>query len=184
MKIFVETDRIILREVVEDDAAAFFEMDSDPAVHTYLGSIPIETVDQALASIKFIRQQYIDFGIGRWAIVDKQTNTFVGWGGLKFRQDLVNGHANFYDVGYRLLRKHWGMGYATESARASIGYAFDKLKLDAVYALANVDNTASVNALQKSGLKITAELSYEGIRCYWFKITRTQYDKQRCIMRR
>ena len=172
MKIFAETERIILRELVESDAQAFYEMDSDPEVHRYLGSTPMRQLARAIETIQYVRQQYIDFGIGRWAIIDKQTNEFVGWGGMKFRQDLVNGHVNFYDVGYRLLRKFWGMGYATESAKASIAYAFEKMNLDTVYAMANVDNAASIKALLKSGFKITNELIHEGIPCYWFEITR------------
>lgn len=176
MKIFAETDRIILREIVETDAPAFFEMDADPEVHTFLGSTPLESIDQAITAIQHIRAQYVALGIGRWAIVDKETNEFVGWGGLKFRQDTVNGHTDFYDVGYRLRKKFWGMGYATESAIASIRYAFETLTLDAVFALANVDNISSRKALLKSGLKITTELTHEGIACHWFEISRADYE--------
>lgn len=177
MKVFAETERIILREIVEADAPAFFEMDSDPEIHTYLGSTPLKSIDQAIDAIKFVRQQYIDHGIGRWAIIDKQSGLFVGWGGLKFRQELVNGYTDYYDVGYRLLKRFWGKGYATESAKASIAYAFAELKLDAVYSMANVDNAASRNALLKSGLKITGELTYDGIPCNWFEICQADYTK-------
>lgn len=175
MKIYAETDRIILREIVLDDAAAMFEMDADPEVHTYLGKSPIQTIDQAIQNIKYIRQQYLDYGIGRWAIADKGTRQFAGWGGLKYRTDEVNGHANFYEVGYRLLRKFWGQGLATESAKASLKYAFEELHLDKVYAMANVENDASRNALLKSGLKITGQLEYEGIQCHWFEIKQADW---------
>ncbi|MES2454861.1 MAG: GNAT family N-acetyltransferase [Bacteroidota bacterium] len=175
MKIYVETDRIILREIVAEDAAALFEMDADPEVHRYLGKQPLRTIAQVQDYILFVRQQYIDFGIGRWAIVDKASNELVGWGGLKFRTDCVNGISNFHDVGYRLLRRFWGMGYATESARASLKYAFEVMGLEAVYALANVGNMASRNALLKSGLKITARLTHEGLECDWFEISKTDY---------
>lgn len=174
-KIMVETDRIILREITINDAPAMFEMDADPQVHTYLGKSPIQTIGQAISQIQFIRQQYHDYGIGRWAIVDKSTGNFVGWGGLKFRTDEVNGHINFYEVGYRLIRRYWGQGFATASARASLKYAFNELQLDAVYAMANVENLASKNALLKSGLVITGQLSYEGIACDWFEIKKEDF---------
>lgn len=176
MKIFTETDRIILREIVPEDAAAMFEMDSDPEVHVYLGKSPIQTIEQSLESIRYIRQQYLDYGIGRWAIVDKKTNQFVGWGGLKFRTDVVNGQTCFYDVGYRLLRRFWGQGFATESAKATLKYAFEELSLNTVYALANVENNASRKALLKSGLKITARIENEGILCDWFEIKREEWS--------
>lgn len=176
MKIFAETDRIILREIVPEDAAAMFEMDSDPEVHVYLGKSPIQSIEQAIDNIRYIRQQYLDYGIGRWAIVDKKTNQFVGWGGLKFRTDEVNGHINFHDVGYRLLRRFWGQGFATESAKATLKYAFEELDLKAVYALANVENKASRNALLKSGLKITARIENVGILCDWFEIKQEEWS--------
>ncbi|HMI03860.1 MAG TPA: GNAT family N-acetyltransferase [Pedobacter sp.] len=177
MKIYAETDRIIMREIVMEDAPAMFEMDSDPEVQRYLHKNPIQTIDQAVSSIKYIRQQYIDYGIGRWAIIDKKTNQFAGWGGLKFRTDEVNGYTNFHDVGYRLLRKFWGQGFATESAKATLKYAFEELGLKVVYALADIDNKASINALRKSGLKITARIEHEGILCEWFEILQEEWRR-------
>lgn len=178
MKVFAETDRIILREIVMEDALAMFDMDSDPEVHRYLGKNPVKTMSEIEEAILFIRKQYVDYGIGRWAIVDKTTGEFVGWGGLKYRTDTVIGHTGFHDVGYRLRRKFWGMGYATESAKASVKYAFEELKLDAVYAMADVENAASRNALLKTGLKITAQVDDEGNLCDWFEITREEWDRQ------
>ncbi|MDR6781848.1 ribosomal-protein-alanine N-acetyltransferase [Pedobacter africanus] len=175
MKIYAETDRILLREIVLEDAAAMFEMEADPEVHRYLGSAPARTIADAIDSINFIRQQYKELGIGRWAIVDKTTNEFAGWGGLKFRTDRVNGYTNYYDVGYRLLRRFWGKGLATESAKASLKYAFEQLNVEAVYAMANVENKGSINALLKSGLKITDRITHEGILCDWFEIKREDW---------
>lgn len=175
MKAYIETDRIILREIELEDAPAMFEMDSDPEVHTYLGKSPIQDIEQAITNIQFIRQQYLDYGIGRWAIVDKETNEFAGWGGLKFRTDQVNGYTNYYDIGYRLLRRFWGRGLATESAKATLKYAFGTLKLDAVYAMAHVENLGSRNALLKSGLKMTSRTESEGILCDWFEIKREDW---------
>jgi len=124
MTIFAETDRLILREILDSDEDAFFEMDADPEVHKYLGNHPVKTKDEIKAAIKFIRQQYIDNGIGRWALIEKSTGEFVGWGGIKLIKETMNNHVNFYDVGYRLLKKHLKKGYATESAKASIKYVF------------------------------------------------------------
>lgn len=179
MKIYAETDRIILREIVLEDAEAMFEMDSDPEVQRYLHKTPIKTIQEAIDSIKFIRQQYIDYGIGRWAIVDKETNQFVGWGGLKFRTDQVNGHTNFHDVGYRLLKRFWGRGFATESAKATVKYAFEELHLNAVYALADIENKASINALLKSGLRIAARIEHDGVWCEWFEITAEEWNNRK-----
>ena len=55
-----------------DDVDPFFEMDSDPEVHKYLGTQPVQNKDQIVETIRYVRQQYIDNGIGRWAIVENQ----------------------------------------------------------------------------------------------------------------
>jgi RimJ/RimL family protein N-acetyltransferase len=176
MKVFVETDRILMRELVKSDVDAFFEMDSDPEVHRYLGKKPNTSKQESLDMIDFIKQQYLDYGIGRWAIINKTTNEFLGWGGLKFRPDTTNGYTGFYEVGYRLLRKHWDKGYATESAKASLKYAFEVLNLENVYAMANVDNIASSRVLQKAGLMITNRFECEGILCDWFEISKRDWE--------
>lgn len=176
MKIHRETDRIILREMVLDDKYAMFELDADPEVHTYLWKNPIKRLDEAEAMIEMIRAQYVSNGIGRWAIIDKESNEFVGWGGLKLITKPVNNHIDFYDVGYRLLRRFWGKGYATESAIESVAYAFESLNAPAVYGMTHPGNNASRNALQKAGLQITGTCDYEGLHCNWFEITRQQWE--------
>jgi [ribosomal protein S5]-alanine N-acetyltransferase len=178
MRIFKETDRIILREIVPEDAEAMFEMDANPIVHKYLGKAPCETLAQALKNIEFIRQQYQEYGIGRWAVVEKATNQFIGWSGLKFRPDEVNNYKNYIEVGYRLDPRFWGKGYATESAILSVDYGFEIMKLDSIYAMANVENQASINALKKTGLKITGEVEHNGINCYWFEIARAEWENK------
>ena len=163
MKIFAETDRILLREIVMDDAVAIFEMDADPEVHRYLGNSPIESMDEAVAYILFVRKQYEELGIGRWAIVDRENGEFVGWGGMKFRTDKVNGYQNYYDVGYRLLRKHWGKGYATEASKACVQHGFRDLNLNRIIAQAMLENTASIAVMKKTGMSFLEESLINGI---------------------
>src|SRR5688572_5204127 len=105
MKIFAETPRLILRELHPSDDAGMFELDSDPEVHRYLGGQTVESIDQCRAIIEMVRQQYIDNGIGRWAVIEKSSGSFIGWAGLKLVRTITNGHTDFYDLGYRLIRK-------------------------------------------------------------------------------
>ncbi len=83
MQVKIETERLIIRPLTLEDEAGMFLLDSDPLVHKFLGNRPIEKTGQAREMIENILQQYIDFGIGRWAIIEKSTNEFVGWTGLK-----------------------------------------------------------------------------------------------------
>ncbi|MBZ4190310.1 GNAT family N-acetyltransferase [Niabella sp. 3A5MI-3] len=79
MKYILETDQLIIRELAETDEEGMFLMDADPEVHRYLGRKPITTKQEASDAIRMIRRQYNDFGIGRWALVEKSSGTFIGW---------------------------------------------------------------------------------------------------------
>lgn len=73
MKIFAETERLVLREITLTDIEGMFKLDSDSEVHKYLGNNHVKEKEQIIDVINFIRQQYIDNRIGRWAIIEKQT---------------------------------------------------------------------------------------------------------------
>ncbi|HET7002161.1 MAG TPA: GNAT family N-acetyltransferase [Puia sp.] len=175
MTIFAETPRTILREISMDDVDPFFEMDSDPEVHKYLGTRPVENRDQIIETIHYVKQQYIDNGIGRWAIAEKSTNRFIGWTGLKLVKDLINNQTDYYDLGYRLIRKLWGQGYATETARASLLYGFDKLNLNEIIATVNCDNAASKKIVEKLGFTLCETFYLHELKHDWYKISKNHW---------
>lgn len=170
MKNPIETERLLLREVVFSDVDGMFELDSNPNVHTYLGNKPVTTIEQSREYIEFLRQQYKDFGTGRWAVILKETNEFIGWSGIKFITDEINNHQNFYEIGYRFIEKHWGKGYATEAGKAFIDHAFNKMKVEAVYAYADEGNDNSRKILEKLGLQFVNSFEHEGEREVWYEI--------------
>ncbi|MBL7915434.1 MAG: GNAT family N-acetyltransferase [Bacteroidia bacterium] len=170
MQIFVETHRLILREIVESDVEGFFELDSDPEVHRFLGNRTVKSKEESMQVIKYVRQQYVEFGIGRWAVVEKQSGSFLGWAGIKFVTDEVNGHKNYYDLGYRFIRKYWGKGYATESALASFNYASEVLSLDQLYAATHNQNFASQKIITKLGFQFRNEFNYDGAAHFWYSV--------------
>lgn len=169
VKTILETPRLLLRTVDEQDVQGFFELDSDPEVVRYVGSPPIKSPEQSLEIIHSIQKQYHDFGMGRWTVLSKETGEFLGWCGLKRMAGItVNGFTDHVDIGYRFLRKHWGAGYATESAQATLDYGFQALKLSEIYAMADLENLASQHVLNKIGLKRENEFQWEGNSCVWF----------------
>jgi ribosomal-protein-alanine N-acetyltransferase len=172
MHIFVETDRLILRELLPSDAEGMFQLDSDPEVHRYLGNNPIRHIDQAKQIIDHVRRQYVDVGIGRWAMEEKETGNFLGWAGLKLNRESMNNHVDYYDVGYRLIKKHWGKGFATEAAKASLDYGLSRLNLNDIYGIADANNLASRKVLEKIGLQFVEAFDFEGDPHFWYKISR------------
>lgn len=173
MTTIIETDRLILRELTEADADGMFELDGNPEVHRYLSTKPLSHIDQARDVISLVRQQYIDNGIGRWAAIEKASGNFIGWAGLKLVRTTVNGHTDYYDIGYRLIPRYWNKGYATEATLATIGYAFNTLQLKELHASAHLDNHASNRILQKVGMQFIGQFLYEEkLMCNWYKLTR------------
>lgn len=166
----LETDRLILRQLVQSDNEAMYAMDSNPNVHRFLGNEPLTSIDQVDFYIKAIQKQYQQNGIGRFAVQLKGSNEIIGWAGIKFVTEPENNHVNYYDIGYRLAEEYWGKGYASEAALAWRDYAFDVLKAPAIYAAAHIENIASDAVLQKIGMKKVEVYKYNDIDCNWYEL--------------
>ncbi|CAA9200687.1 Acetyltransferase [Flavobacterium bizetiae] len=170
MKEPIETDRLLLRELLFSDVDGLFELESNPNVHLFVGNKPVTRIDECRAYVEFIHQQYKDFGTGRWAVILKETNEFLGWSGIKFITNEINNHKDFYEIGYRFIEKHWGKGYATEAGKAFIDYAFNEMKVDALYAYADAGNENSRKILEKLGLRYVNSFEYEGELEVWYEL--------------
>lgn len=179
MKGIIETKRLILREMTEKDVMGMYELDSDPEVHRYLGNKPISTEDQALQIIQNVRQQYIERGIGRWSVIDKESDEFIGWAGLKLEQREINGNVDYYDLGYRLKRKFWGLGIGKECAYESLKYGFEKMDLKEIFAAAHIQNQASNKILEGLGLKYLETFKYERAFHNWYRITYDEWEENK-----
>jgi ribosomal-protein-alanine N-acetyltransferase len=170
MKIHIETARLFLRDIQMEDAHDMFEMDSDPEVHRYLGNKPQKDIKEAESVIKFLHRQYAENGIGRWAVVRKDSGEFIGWCGLKWMNEMtINGMTNFYDLGYRYKKSQWGRGFGWEAAQACAKYAFEEMKVKELYGFAHEDNEGSRRILKKVGLQEGGIFSLEGDPFYWYK---------------
>ncbi len=148
MKIILETERLRMSEFTENDVDLIYELDSDPEVMTYINGGIANTREQAAATLKRVLKGYTDWkNLGIWKSELKDTNEYIGWHCLKplYGFDEI-------EVGYRLLKRHWKKGYATEGAKALIQYGFNDLGLQKIAANINPANQASRHALQKSGL--------------------------------
>lgn len=157
MRIILETERVYLRELTPDDAESFWKLNADPEVIGYTGDEPFESVEVAH---RFLEQydHYRKYGFGRWAVILKSDHTFLGWCGLKYTEEKQE-----VDVGYRFFRKYWGMGYATESARACNEYGFKEIKLSAIVGRSMKSNTASVKVLEKIGMTFDRYFDFNGV---------------------
>lgn len=157
MKIIFETPRLIFRPFTIADAPLLLNLNSDPDVVKYVHELPLTTEEQARGIINDIILPQYENNLGRWAMHKKEDDEFIGWCGLKYipAKDEI-------DLGYRILKKDWGKGFATEAAKKTIVYGFDKLNLTAITGKAHVDNTASLNVLQKIGMNYVRDEVEDG----------------------
>jgi RimJ/RimL family protein N-acetyltransferase len=170
MKIITETERFILREWTPDDAEFHYELNLHPEVIQYTGNVAFKSVEEAREFLENY-DHYKVAGMGRWLVIDKETGEKVGWCGLK-NED------GFTDLGYRFFKKHWGKGYATETALACLKYGFEVLELDEIIATALKDNPASYRVMQKIGMKfwkIDTRYEYENV--IFYKINKEEFRK-------
>lgn len=179
MRILAETERLILRELAYTDQNDLFEMDADPEVHLYIENNPVKSIDEIQKAIEMIKKQYEENGIARWAVVEKMTNECIGWSGLKYHNQPLNNHINFYDLGYRFKQKHWGKGFATESSMAILDYGFKNLNTDTFYAITDPKNEHSKKVLTKLGFDFQETFEYEGAPTDWFELKKTAWGNKK-----
>ena len=142
-----ETQRLFLREFTIDDAENAYLLNLDEEVIKYTGDQSFISIEEAK---KFLAN-YNDYkknGFGRWAVINKTDNDFLGWCGLKYSTDVDE-----VDIGFRLFKKHWNKGYATESANACIEMGFNKFGITSIVGRARKENSASIRVLEKIGLQ-------------------------------
>ena len=172
MRYLIETERLIMRDILPTDDEGMYLLDSDPEVHKYLGGKPVQSIDQCREVIEFVRRQYETNGIGRWAVVEKATGNFVGWSGLKYITEPINGRNKYLDLGYRFIKQYWGRGYAKETAAAAAAYAWNVLQAPELCGIAHVHNIASQKVLQSVGLTFVCNFDYDSEPHKWYEMKR------------
>jgi len=170
----LSTERLYLREIVDTDDVGMFELDSDPEVHRFIFNDPVKHIDQCREIIQYIRQQYRDNGIGRWALLLKGTNEFIGWAGIKIEHDM-NGHTSFHDLGFRIMTKHWNKGYSTEISKALLDYGFNVLKIDTICGVVFTKHLASRRVFEKCGFRECNSFYADGDDNIWYEYHRKDY---------
>jgi ribosomal-protein-alanine N-acetyltransferase len=112
MKVIIETERLIVREYVEDDAEAFFRLNSDPEVLRFVPDAGLVNVEEARKMLmEHPVADYRKHGFGRGACILKSTGENIGFAGLKYLEELGE-----VDVAYRFMRPYWGLGLASLAA--------------------------------------------------------------------
>ena len=153
MQRILETERLLLREFVEDDAEELFVLENDPEVTRHaLSYSGLETsFSDCEEAIRRQRQYYKKHpGLGIWGVILKHTGSFVGWAGLKHVD-----HSREIEMSMRFHKMYWNLGFAAEVGSALIRYGFEKLDLKRIVAASRPEHGASKRFLEKIGMHLT-----------------------------
>ena len=150
----LETERLLLRKLTHDDAAAIVEEFSHPDVMEHLDADPpLDTLEGAIGFINWSYEWFDNKSGWRWGVVLKAENKLIGTAGFHRWS-----HSDFRaEIGYDYNRKYWGNGYATEVVRRMIQFGFEEMNLNRIEADCNEGNFGSARVLEKAGF------IYEGL---------------------
>lgn len=159
MKPAFTTPRLALRAVRASDAALLLALDRDPEVRRYVDQPDEPTLE--LMETVVARMRAIDAATpqhGFW--MAEFEGEFVGWFQLKPPRPGEPAEEGDLEVGYRLMRRVWGRGLATEGSRAMLEYAFRTLRAPRATAVALRENRASTRVMEKLGMTPWREWDY------------------------
>ncbi|MEJ7643438.1 MAG: GNAT family N-acetyltransferase [Chryseolinea sp.] len=141
----VETKRLILREILSSDFDELYRMNSDPIVMKYVGNGSTRSEEQMKIELQMLISHYTRKpGLGIWATILKESDTFLGASGLVYYDNTPE-----IEIGYRMLKEYWNKGYASEASFGLLNYGFRTLGLKKIVSSAHVENFASRRVLEK-----------------------------------
>lgn len=147
-----ETQRLRLVAWQEHHVAPFAAMNADPEVMRYFPAT--QTEEQTRASVEIWRSQFAEHGWSNWAVELKQSGEFVGFVGLSVPRRALP-FSPCVEIGWRLARRFWGHGYATEAAKASLSVGFGQLGLAEIVSFTALTNLPSRAVMERIGMRNT-----------------------------
>ena len=158
MKVIIETARLRLREFVSADADALARILMDrETMRFYPAAFERRDVEEWIA--RNLRR-YVMNGSGLWAVDLKATGEMIGDCGITLQE--VDGEW-LPEIGYHMRRDQWGLGYATEAARACRDYGFVHMKAAFLISLILPGNLASRRVAERNGMTIWKQALHGGL---------------------
>lgn len=160
-----ETDRLVFSRFTEADVPAFAKVLSDPEVTRSImakATTPAQCLECARQRIAWHNANWDTLGYGVWALRGKlpdgsQSEPIIGWCGLT-----STSHGSTPEILYGFARSHWGGGMATEAARATIDWAFERAICDGIDAVIfGPLNPGSSAVAAKLGMTRTDMMTFE-----------------------
>jgi RimJ/RimL family protein N-acetyltransferase len=146
----VRTARLLLRPWKDTDSEPFAAMNADREVMAHFPATLSRGESDAI--VERIRKHFDERGFGMWAVEVPGEAPFIGFVGLM----APSFEAHFMpavEVGWRIARAHWNLGYATEGAREALRLGFEELGLQEIVSMTVPGNVRSRRVMEKLGMK-------------------------------
>ena len=167
----LKTERLILSPWQPEDWIAFRPIAQDPEVMRYITGGKPWTDDEIR---NFIDRQVALFagrGFCRWKVTGQTGDEVMGFCGVGFWRGAIGEP----EIGWWLARRFWGLGYASEGARAAMEDVFRRTELPRLISVAMPGNRASIHIMEKLGMHFEAEFEGENTRLVRYALTRDEY---------
>jgi len=175
----LETERLILRKVIKEDAKSIFNYLSDQKVMKYYGLAPFKTINDALDEISWYQSiQNKKTGI-RWGITLKEQGVVIGSCGF---HNVVSQHFRT-EIGFELSKDQWGKGIAIEAVDTIITHGFNHMNFQRIEALIEPPNLSSQKLVEKIGFIREGLLRSYEFTCgkfddlYMYSLLKQDFDK-------
>ncbi|QNI03674.1 GNAT family N-acetyltransferase [Halomonas sp. SH5A2] len=167
-----ETERLILRQMSLEDVPALTKILSDPEVMKH----SVRGVCDEAATREFVEwclSCYETHGVGPWALIDKKASELIGFcsAGPEMVADVEE-----INLGYRLARRYWNKGLASEAARAVLDHVFGERLFNSVVVIIEPEHLASLKVAEKAGFSSFDVLEFHGRPVRLYRLTSAQWE--------
>lgn len=164
----LETERLLMRPLVESDVDEIFAMRSDEDIMRFIREP--QRRSESLDWIKLVSDRWSSEKLGFCAVIEKETNKFLGWCGVWRLLE-----TDEMEIGYAIEKGNWGKGFATEAAEKFMQYAFEDLKTEKLVAVARPENTASRRVMEKLGMQFVKTGKFYNQTLVQYAIKKSEY---------
>lgn len=164
----IETSRLQLRLFTLDDLNELAAIFSDSLVLKYLANGQGATREETETALLSMIRHWQRHGYGRWAVVHRETQKLIGYGGLRNFEGTP-------ELVYLLARPYWNCGLATEIARGCLEFGFMQKNFERIVAFTRPNNLASRRVMEKAGLSFERNDTYFNIDVVVYALTRSSY---------
>lgn len=165
----IETARLHLRQFTPGDLDDLYPIFSDAEVVKFMKTGAVVSREETASALTSIIKHWEKHGFGRWAVVLKETGKLIGYGGLRSLYGTP-------ELVYLLAKPYWGLGLATELAKACLKWGFEERSYERIVAVTKPEHAASRRVMEKIGMVYEKDETYYDIHVVLYAISRSTHQ--------